>query len=515
MALDIPEIARTDFRPTADADRRNSVMQKNLGLATRYAPARLAIALSLGLPVDAEALDRLVDAEMGKTIKGETLFGTGKDLSIWIALIVQSACDNPPVSRDQLRRLVMYHWTRGIEILENYFTESNYDFDLFVEKLAETVPRDERGAEVVGQAEIEEVHAAAVNLRIGTPGTDLATGEEVLWGINSRGGSPHVGVVGSLGTGKTLLAKDLVRQIRDTSPETAVLVFDMGKGDLAADKTFVSGIGAEVIESPRRAVPLNVFAVEKPVSDQDIVDCSRRFRDSVVKASSNKLGMPQQMVLLEGVQAALKSKAPTTLRTVRDSVARAYEEKGKDGGTVNALMSELAQYELFNSEMAPNEFFRKSWIIDVHQADEVTQRLVVFLILDALDLWLTRLSDSALDSEGNRALRVICMVDEARKVLKFSHPSLINIVRTSRSKGGAMMFITQSPDDLSPEKEDFLENIGLVACFRTNASAAALKAIYATQKLDLAGLENGVCVTRTPGAGMRRVQAWQSPGKGG
>ncbi len=174
-----------------------------------------------------------------------------------------------------------------------------------------------------------------------------------------------------------------------------------------------------------------------------------------------------------------------------------------------STLKEMCDYNLFEPNMSPNEFFRQSWIIDVHEADEMTQRFVVFLIIDAIDTYLARLRDSALDDEFNRALRLMIVIDEARKVLGFGQPSLINIVRTSRSKGGAVLFITQSPDDFAQDDENYLENIGLPICFRTNARNSSLKSVLGGS-VDLAGLGNGVCVTRLPeNPTLVRVQAWQ------
>ena len=73
------------------------------------------------------------------------------------------------------------------------------------------------------------------------------------------------------------------------------------------------------------------------------------------------------------------------------------------------------------------------------------------------------------------------------------------------------MLISQSPDDFAQEDEDFLANIGLLFSFRTNAKASSLTRVY-SEKVDLAGLADGVCITRLPGDPRRarptKVQAW-------
>jgi hypothetical protein len=74
----------------------------------------------------------------------------------------------------------------------------------------------------------------------------------------------------------------------------------------------------------------------------------------------------------------------------------------------------------------------------------------------------------------------------------------------------SIFLISQSPDDYDQEEDNFLENVGLALCFKTNAaSSRALKA-WLGQPVDLGSLPTGVAVTRLPGHhGVTRVQAWQ------
>jgi hypothetical protein len=87
---------------------------------------------------------------------------------------------------------------------------------------------------------------------------------------------------------------------------------------------------------------------------------------------------------------------------------------------------------------------------------------------------------------------------------------LISLVRESRSKGVSIFLISQSPDDYDQEEDNFLENVGLALCFKTNsASARALKALLG-QQVDLGSLPAGVAVTRLPGhSGVTRIQSWK------
>ena len=160
--------------------------------------------------------------------------------------------------------------------------------------------------------------------------------------------------------------------------------------------------------------------------------------------------------------------------------------------------------------MAPAEFFHQSWIIDVHDAPETAQRLIVFLVLDALYAYFKSLPDSAMDSGGHRSLRLVLVVDEARRVLSYGQPSLINLVRESRSKGMSVFLISQSPEDFDTVEDNFLDQIGLTLCFRTNGTSTRVLKACLGQTVDLAGLPDGVAVSRLPGqTGVTYIKAWE------
>jgi hypothetical protein len=508
MSFSLMELIRTDFRTSKTADDLNTRFQGLLGFPHRYGPARMAIGRSLAIAGEPESA-LLDDEDSGKAIKGENLFGTGADLATWVALIVEHA-GHSELTRRELQSLVAAHWHRGMTLLWDEWKGVGNDFDRFLIHVMERVGVRAAGGEAAMPGRValgSQVEATPVNLAIGDPSTDVRTGEHITWRMNGRGASPHVAVMGSLGTGKTRTAMKMVRQAREQSG-CAVIVFDMGKGDLAADRDLARALGAKVVVTPHEPVPLDVLQIADGL-DVTVNDAALRFRESFARVAQSRPGGAQLDALREAASRALREHDEVTLSTVRDVLREIYTERRRSDDAVTATFNDLCAYRLFSPDYSPDEFFTKSWIIDVHGAPETVQRMVVFLVLDALDAYFTRLRDSALDEDGNRALRTLVVVDEARKVLGYSQPSLINIVRTSRSKGGAVVLISQSPDDFAQENENFLENIGLAVSFRTNAKGAALKAVLG-QVVDLAGVPNGVCVTRLPDRrGVARIKAWE------
>jgi DNA sulfur modification protein DndE len=84
------------------------------------------------------------------------------------------------------------------------------------------------------------------------------------------------------------------------------------------------------------------------------------------------------------------------------------------------------------------------------------------------------------------------------------------MVREIRSRGVAITLISQSPEDFDTEDQDFLSEIGLTACLRSNGTSSRVLRACLGQAVDLAGLPDGVAVTRLPGRpGVVRFKAWE------
>ncbi len=70
------------------------------------------------------------------------------------------------------------------------------------------------------------------------------------------------------------------------------------------------------------------------------------------------------------------------------------------------------------------------------------------------------------------------------------------------------MLISQSPDDFSGEDNDFLNEMGLVAAFSTNASSRNVRRILG-KGANLGMLQDGQCFVKRRGdPKSKKVQAW-------
>lgn len=509
-------LVNANFRTSKRADTINDLMKAKLGLHNNYEPARLAIAHSLALPDPAPQLADDDADDSGKVIKGSTLF-SDEELPVWVSLIVEKAgLLNPTV--EDIQEHVRRHWHRGILLLkaewENCAGESpDGAYERFILFLAQraglpahgqhagsSTDDDGRGAE-------PKRPAVPVTVRLGDPGTDERTGLPATWLLNGKG-SPHVALMGGTGSGKTRLARSLLGQIR-LQTKVPCIIFDF-KGDLAGNPGFVNEVGATIVTAPDTPVPLDVLHI--PDAGQ-AASAAVRFRDSFVRIPKSRPGAVQADELRDAAKTAFQKfrvGKPIEITAIRDELVANYASTTRKGNVLTATFNELTQWRLFDPRMPPSEFFRRSWIIDVHNAEESAQRLIVFLMLDALYAHFKSLPDSAMDKQGNRALRLVLVVDEARRVLSYGQPSLISLVRESRSKGMSVFLISQSPEDYDTAEEDFLDQIGLTVCFKANGTSPRVLKACLGQTVDLAGLPDGVAVTRLPGqSGVARVRAWE------
>jgi DNA sulfur modification protein DndE len=505
-AFTFEEVARASFTTSVKADEINSEFagHSRLGLRGRNYAARLALARSLAVP----DMPPPCDDSGGKAIKGANLFGD--DSKLWVSLIVEHF-GRSNVTLQVLQDLVRRHWARGALLLDEAWNVCGEDHDRFLLHLAA-----QAGLREGGQAPLSSVtprvvrtfepRPGPVGLPIGPLSVELSSSKPVRFFLNAKGTSPHVAIMGTLGTGKTLIAKTMMKAAHQQSG-CPVLVFDMGKGDLAGDEELVRALDAEVLAPPRRPVPLDIFAFNAD-DDVSLTKTALRFRESFARIPQGaRLGDIQNSCVGEAAERALRGTSRVRLSDVHDRLREVYAERRRKDDLAITTFEDIGKFRLFEPEQSPTEFFSRSWIVDVHTLPEVAQRMVVFLILDAAYAYLTDLEDSSLDPDGNRAVRLLVCVDEARRVLAYEQASLIGLVRESRSKGGAVLLISQSPDDFSGDDEDFLENLGIGVCLRTNAKPAAINRMLGRAE-DLAGLGKGVAITRLPDSGVVRVKIW-------
>jgi hypothetical protein len=504
MTLSLVALANQRYRLTAEADQTSKRLMDQLGLAKHYVPARLAIASSLAI---AEA-PPAVHGETARQIAGSILFGSGSDLAVWVSLIIEHA-GRAAADIDEFQRWVAAHWARGLRLLSDQWEAAQGDGGAFWRALAAGLPR---GAAAQGEPGAPGIPgdlqpAAPMAIPVGPVSTLAATGETLTWRLNAAGGSPHAALMGGVGSGKTRTAVHMLRAMRALTP-FALVAFDF-KGDMADQRNALDQpFQARVIQPPAQPVPLDVLWLADR-TQTGIALAGQRLRDSLATLKRADFGARQRDALSEAAETALRTKTPCTLADVRDALKRVYAQRGmKDDGAIGTL-NDLCRVPLFTPDQSPAEFFGRSWIIRLRQdLPNEARAVVVTLVTDALDRWLNTLSDSPTDAEGNRGLRVACVIDEAHRILGAKLPGLSNLIRLSRSKGGAVMLISQQPGDFDGEDDEFLAEMGLVAAFNTNARPAAVKRIRGAGA-DLSTLGTGEAWIKLRNDQPQRITAWR------
>lgn len=507
MSISLVEVAGANFRTDEQSDALNTSFMGRLGMRKRYLPARLAISRSLAINAAPETGGD--ELNPGKAIKGDTLFGTGTMLSVWLALIAERAGESDLDSR-RLTALVGAHWRRGLALLDKEWEQAGHDVAKFVKRLVEVaeLPATGRGnLKGAGIATGATFSTGQIDVPVGEISEDAATQEKVLWSLNGKGGSPHGAIMGGVGSGKTRTAVAMLRSIRKQA-SVPLLAFDF-KGDLGGGGYHLDEVfGAATLEPPRSPIPLDVLFLTLK-SDIDIAEAASRFRESFSRLKGSRLGDRQRTALHEAASRALGRGSPCKLQHIADALIGVYaEHEIKEDGAV-ATMQEICRFPLFEPTFSPAEFFQRSWIIKLPpNVAEDSRTIVVNLVLDALDQYLNSLVDAESSADGARGLRILCMVDEAHQVLGTKLPALSHLIRMSRSKGGAVMLISQSPDDFSGEDDEFLSEMGLVAAFSTNAPPHNAARILG-KGANLGALQTGQCFIKRRGdQGARKIRAW-------
>ncbi|MBC6438749.1 MAG: DndE family protein [Rhodobacteraceae bacterium] len=511
MSMSFVEVARANFRTDADGDALNDKFMKWLGMNKRYLPARLAISRSLAVPAAPEPLASHLDS--GKTIKGDTLFGTGTELSVWLALIVEHL-GHSDMDTKNLVALVGAHWKRGLELLDHEWKQSEEEVAKFVKRLVEAAELPTSGGykrHTGGSTAGATFSAGQINVPIGAIAEDVSSKEKVVWNLNGQGGSPHSAIMGGVGSGKTRTAVAMLCAIREQA-DVPLLAFDF-KGDLGTDAAgggyHIDEIfGAQTLEPPRTPIPLDVLSLPSR-DDIAISEAASRFRDSFAHLKGSQLGARQRTALHDAATRALGTQSPCELHHIRDALIGVYDEQGMKPDGARSTIEEICLYPLFTPDEDPATFFQKSRIIKLPpNVAEDSRTIVVNLVLDALDQHLNSLTDSETDADGVRSLRILCMIDEAHQILGRKLPSLSSLIRMSRSKGGAIMLISQSPDDFSGAEDEFLSEMGLVAAFSTNAPPRNTARILG-RGANLGTLRTGECFAKRRGdQSARKIKAW-------
>lgn len=495
--LTLEQVLLTGFQTSAEADRCTEQLRSSLGLSAKNRIARLAIGRSLS-----EATHPTGSLEgSGRPIKGDVLFGLN-ELPLWVGLLFTHLKKTDPhaeLTLPVLHDLVKRHWDRGVSLLMEDWDEAGEDYNRFVDVLVRrraNLPEMGSVSPIVTAASSDSAWETVdrdprpifVDL-----GSEVDTNEPFRWKVNGVGYSPHVAVMGQVGSGKTRTMLEMLVQVRKQSGAPVILL-DLGKGDLANRHDFINAIDARVIRVPQEPIPLDMFYGSDD-SDLTTSDAIMGFRDSFAKVMQSKAGAVQLETIKDALRPLFSSRKNISLEDIGQSLRDFYDDHQLRTDSVISTISDLTERNIFQPELSPSSFFSQSWIITFANAHDTQKNLAAYLLLDALNTFLKRAPEAPQDSQGHRAIRAILAVDEARHLLASRHKALSDNIRLHRSKGLMVALASQSPDDYDGAGDDYLENIGLPVCFKTNAASNQVLQNMFRSKVSFAGLPTGVFTT--------------------
>jgi len=520
--FNLSRIDKQRYRPAADVEDTLDELRRNLIVGEKFRVGRLAIARSLA---DDEAIVLLPKGtEMGQAIEGQTLFGD--DSTIWASLVTEAA-PSLVTTIEQFKALVEAHWTRGAKLLQQDLENSNMRSAPFITSLAAMAKQ--RGENAVLPFADENFHVPQVNgsivVRVGEISTNIKNDQPVSYTLNAPGVSPHISVLGKTRSGKTRTGIVMAEQIAANRPLLPMLLIDP-KGEFISKGKFVKKTewggktladrfpGILPIDVPTQPIPLDFLYRSPRPTPVELAQLAMGFKDSFQKCLRAK-GDGALNTLRQSVQDLLTdTNQPISLEAVLHEVQDANQRQGRGSNTIEAKLSEMCALRLFEPSVPPYQFFAGRWAIGLGDATEESRRLVIFLLLDALAKYLLSLPDSDTDAAGNRAVRHLLVIDEAKEILSYKHSALSNLVRKSAAKGGVVMLLSQSPDDFAGEEDDFLSQISSIIVFTSSTNSvkdlrAALGRRLAPEDFSDKNLPTGVALTKLPKQELMKVRAWQ------
>jgi len=242
-----------------------------------------------------------------------------------------------PVADDELGSLFKRHVERGVRLLTQGLEACDGSGEKLILSLVESAAQSQ--AKLAGARD----SASGLLMRL-VLGKAVRGGAEVAIELNRPGTSPHVAIMGRSGSGKTRSAKSFLTRIAQSGTRpTPVLVFDYAKGDLAADETFVRGLGATTVVLPDELVPLAPVACESK-SDIAIKSASLRFRDTI--CSVVKLGPKQRGNCMQLIERAFRESdsLDITIQHVFDVADAWYQENGLKADSLIETLRDMTQF---------------------------------------------------------------------------------------------------------------------------------------------------------------------------
>jgi len=349
--------------------------------------------------------------------------------------------------------------------------ESDYSANLDIDSDEEIFDYEESGSSNDDRYEENQsdndddlAPVSSIEIEMGKDADDIA----LLWPLNNtqKVFNPNMGIIGTMGTGKTQFTKSVITQLHREDSKMGILIFDY-KGDYNINHSdFIEACEAKVYlpyQLPFNPLYLPRLSSFRPLLPHHIAN---GFKDTISRIYH--LGPKQQNVLFECIIKAYEkagisksdketwSQLAPTFSDVYDIYINDYSIAKND--SLYAAMSKLQGFEIFesNSQKAKSlmDMISGVTVIDLSGYDTDIQNLIVAISLD--QYYLQMHSQGASRIEGDyRQIRNFILVDEADNFMKGDFPSLKKIIKEGREFGTGMILSTQFLDHFCGDENDY------------------------------------------------------------
>lgn len=427
--------------------------------------ARIAFALSLAKEGPKVAHSQNFS---GGEMKRPTFVGEDE---VFIRSLISYVYRKTEIGEDEFfsnRSIVKNHIDSGASLMGQQFQECGRDADSLLRSLVDEVEFSGR----------HEPLGHGLDIFIGRT---LLQNNEVTIEINNtaKHANSHLAIMGKPGVGKTQFILKILSDIRiQSNYQTNFIYFDY-KGDVVNNERFldVAKVQPFRLLQGSQSLPINPFILS--AYDEHSINVSAREKAESFASISSKLGVVQKGTLTEAIRAAYAKRADSQtpypdFHDIYQIASSMYEEENKRDDSLIEVLRDLSDFDLFwkhGSDVSPiDRLSNRTILIDVH-AMPVLKELVAYLVIERLYKEMAALPDSPV-KEGRRTIRTILVIDEAHNYLNQKNIFLQRIIREGRSKGIAVFFASQSPNDYQQKFFNFQELLEFAFIFQCEGVAA-------------------------------------------
>ncbi|GAA4649227.1 hypothetical protein GCM10023116_15010 [Kistimonas scapharcae] len=306
--------------------------------------------------------------------------------------------------------------------------------------------------------------------------------------------NPNIGVLGTMGTGKTQCVQSLLYQLYqqqrfNVDPDTPIgmLIIDY-KDDYTSDK-FITATNATVCRPYH--LPFNPFSLTGDMQDPQLpLYTGVTFVKTLVTAYG--LGKKQEKLLLDCVLEAYRFNGievgqpetfhldPPTVHDVWDAL-NSIPKRPKD--SLYAALSDIITYQFFSPETRSGSIYELLTgvvVMDVKKLSGNIQKLFVALVLDNLFSQMQVHGKPSINGD-HRRINKLLLVDEADNIMRPGFDSLRRLLKEGREYGVAVMLSTQDISHFQTTHTDFTPLMNTWVIHRVaNLSAKDIRTLFNT-----------------------------------